>query len=326
MPKVLIAPMTLAGLNTSFVQILKDAGLELVYPNLGRQLNEEELLKNLDGITASLAGSEPYTERVFKTHPQLKVIARVGVGYDAVDIAAATRLGVAVTITPGANHDSVAEHTFALILALAKDVVNQHNALVRGGWPRKTNLPLRTQTLGLVGLGRIGKAMAHLAKAFGMKVIAYDPYPDRAFAQAHGIPLLTFEQLLAEADYVSLHLPATAETKHLINNKTLALMKPTAFLLNTARGVIVNEADLYEALKQRRIAGAGLDVFEEEPPGKIPLFGLDTVVVTPHNAGTDVKGRDDMAESAARAIVDLLNGDWPAEKVVNPAVQSCFHP
>jgi D-3-phosphoglycerate dehydrogenase len=321
MPKVLISPMTLAGLDITFVDVLKEAGFELVYPGLGRQLNEEELMHSLRGIDASLAGSEPYTRRVFAAHPQLKVVARVGVGYDAVDVEAATEHGVVVTITPGANHDSVAEHAFTLMLALVKDLVYQHNSLIAGGWPRKTNLPLRGKTLGIAGLGRIGKAIALRAECFGMNLIAYDPFPDEAFARAHGIRWVTFDQLLAESDMLTLHLPYTKESKHLINKTTLAKMKPTAFLINTARGGLVCEADLYDALKNKRLAGAGLDVFEEEPPGKIPLFELSNVVVTPHNAGTDVKGRDDMAESAARAIVALTRGEWPAEKIVNPAVR-----
>src|SRR5262249_28338386 len=324
MPRVLIAPMTLAGLDASFVEVLREGGFELVYPGIGRQLVEGELLTWLNGIDASLAGSEPYNRRVLEAHPRLKVIARVGVGYDAVDVEAATERGVAVAITPGANHDAVAEHTFSLMLALAKDVVNQHNALVAGGWPRKTNIPLRGMTLGLAGLGRIGKAVALRAEVFGMKLVAYDPYPDHSFSQQHQITFRSFNELLAESDFLSLHLPYTKESKHLIKKTTLGRMKPTAFLINTARGGLVCEADLYEALKNKRIAGAGLDVFEEEPPGKIPLFDLENVVVTPHNAGTDVKGRDDMAEMAARAIVSLSRGEWPAEKIVNPAVRDKF--
>jgi phosphoglycerate dehydrogenase-like enzyme len=313
--------MTLAGLDISFVDVLKEGGFELVYPGLGRQLNEEELLHFLQGIDASVAGSEPYTQRVFAANPQLKVVARVGVGYDAVDVEAATEHGVVVTITPGANHDSVAEHTFTLMLALVKDLVYQHNSLIAGGWPRKTNLPLRGQTLGIAGLGRIGKAIALRAECFGMNLLAYDPFPDEAFARAHGIRWVTFDQLLSGSDFVSLHLPYTKQSRHLINKTTLAKMKPTAFLINTARGGLVCEADLYDALKNKRLAGAGLDVFEEEPPGKIPLFELSNVVVTPHNAGTDLKGRNDMAESAARAIVSLTRGEWPAEKIVNPEVR-----
>jgi len=326
MPKVLIAPMTLANLESPFKTALRSAGFDLVYPPAAHQLTEYELLRQLDGIDASLAGSEPYTERVLAAHPQLKVIARVGVGYDAVDVPAATARGVAVTIAPGTNQDAVAELCFTLMLCLAKDLVNQHLAVRSGGWPRRALLPLRGRTLGVAGLGRIGRALALRALAFGMRVIAHDSFPDtvRDFATSKNIPLVSFEELLRQSDYLSLHMPATAETSHLINKKTLALMKPTAFLLNTARGALVCEADLYEALKAGKLAGAGLDVFEEEPPGRSPLYELPNVVLTPHAAGTDLQSRDDMALSAAMAIVSLSRGEWPAEKVVNPAVRERF--
>jgi phosphoglycerate dehydrogenase-like enzyme len=324
MTKVLIAPMTLAGIEGGFKDALLGAGFELVFPPHAHQLNEEELLEQLKGISASIAGSEPYTRRVLESRPGLRAIARVGVGYDAIDVSAATEHGVAVTIAVNTNQDAVAEQTFALMLALAKDLVPQHCAVKVGGWPRRATLPLRGRTLGIAGLGRIGKAVALRGKAFQMPLLAYDPFPDTAFAQAHGITLVSFERLLAESDYLSLHLPATAETRHLINRKTLAQMKPTAFLLNLARGSLVCEADLLEALRAKRLGGAGLDVFEEEPPGKIPLVELDNVVLTPHAAGTDIQSRDDMALSAAEAIVSLSRGEWPAEKIVNPAVRDRF--
>jgi phosphoglycerate dehydrogenase-like enzyme len=231
---------------------------------------------------------------------------------------------VAVTIAPNTNHESVAELLFGLMLCLAKDIPNQHNAVKAGGWPRKANIPLRGRTLGIAGLGRIGKAVATRGQAFGMKVTAHDPFADTAWAEAHGVPLLSFDELVKQSDYLSLHLPATAETKHLISKRTLALMKPTAYLLNTARGSLVNEADLYAALKSGKLAGAGLDVYEEEPPGKIPLCELSNVVLTPHAAGTDLQSRDDMALSAAQAVVSLSRGEWPAEKMVNPAVRERF--
>src|SRR5205807_8300396 len=205
-----------------------------------------------------------------------------------------------------------------------RDLVAQHLGVKAGGWPRKTTLPLRGQALGIAGLGRIGKAVALRGEAFGMRLLAYDPYPDHAFAAAHNVTFVPFERLLAESDFLSLHLPVSAETRHLINRKTLARMKPTAFLVNTARGALVNEADLLEALRGRRIAGAGLDVFEQEPPGKSPLFELDNILLTPHGAGTDVKSRDDMALSAAEAIVSLSRGEWPAEKIDNPEVRPRF--
>jgi D-3-phosphoglycerate dehydrogenase / 2-oxoglutarate reductase len=324
MDKVLIAPITLAGIDGAFVRVLREAGLELVYPNTGAQLTEEELLKFLPGIKASLAGSEPYTARVLDAHPQLRVIARVGVGYDAVDVEAASKHGCAVTITPGTNEGSVAEHAFLLMLGLARDVVAQHLGVKSGGWPRRALLPLRGRTLGIAGLGRIGKAVALRGAAFNMRLLAYDPVPDKAFAAHHQITLAPFEKLLAESDYLTLHLPVTAETRYLINRRTLALMKPTAFVINTARGAIVNEADLLDALRNKRLAGAGMDVYEQEPPGKHPLFELDNVLLTPHAGGADVQSRDDMALSAAQAIVSLARGEWPAEKIVNPEVRSHF--
>jgi D-3-phosphoglycerate dehydrogenase / 2-oxoglutarate reductase len=324
MPKVLIAPMTLTKVQGPYRQALLDAGFELVLSRVDHQMVEDELLAALDDIDAALAGSEPYNARVIAARPQLRVIARVGVGYDAVDVPAATAHGIAVTTTPGANHDSVAEHTFALLLGLSRDLVPQHLGVKSGGWPRRSTLPLRGAALGIAGLGRIGKAVALRGEAFGMKLLAYDPYPDHAFAAAHGITLMPFDQLLAESDFLSLHLPVSAETHHLINRQTLKRMKPTAFLVNTARGALVNEVDLLEALRAGRLAGAGLDVFEQEPPGKSPLFELDNVLLTPHGAGTDRKSRDDMALSAAEAIVALSRGQWPAEKVVNPEVRPTF--
>ncbi len=325
MDKVLIAPATLAGIEASFLQTLRGAGFELVFPKRQAQLVEAELLEALQGVKATIAGSEPYTRRVLDAHPQLRVIARAGVGYDAVDVAAATDHGVAVTITPNTNQDSVAEHTFAMILALAKNIVPQHLGTVAGKWPRKANLPLRGRTLGIAGLGRIGKAVAVRGHCFGMKLLTYEPYPDFAFIDKYGIRLVSFDELLAESDYLSLHMPATAESRRLINRHTLAKMKATAFLVNTARGALVNEADLVEALRAKRLAGAAIDVFEEEPPGDHPLFHMENVVVTPHAAGVDLQSRDDMAESAAQAIVSLSRGNWPGEKVVNPEVRRKFN-
>jgi D-3-phosphoglycerate dehydrogenase / 2-oxoglutarate reductase len=321
MTKVLISPAPLAGLQAEFRNVLQKAGFELVFPKKKAQMVEDELMDALVGIKATIAGSEPYTRKVLQAHPQLRVIARAGVGYDAVDVPAATELGMAVCITPGTNQDAVAEHTFTLILAIAKNLVPQHLGTVSLKWPRGANLPLRGRTLGIAGLGRIGKAVALRGECFGMKLLAYEPYPDHAFAKAHGITFVSFDDLLTQSDYVSLHLPATKESQHLINRQTLAKMKPTAYLINTARGALVKEVDLIEALQNKKIAGAGLDVFEQEPPSDSPLFHMSNVVVTPHAAGVDLQSRDDMALSAAEAIVSFSKGEWPAEKVVNPEVK-----
>lgn len=324
MDKVLIAPAPLAGLDARFVDILRAAGFELVYPKRRGQLTEDELLEQLAGIKAAIAGSEPYTKKVFTSHPQLRVVARAGVGYDAVDLAAATDARVVATITPGTNHDAVAEHTFALILALAKHVVQQHLGTCALKWPRQATIPLRGRTLGIAGLGRIGKSVALRGAAFGMKLIAFEPFPDQAFAKAHGVTFVDFDRLLAESDFLTLHMPASKEARHLVNRTNFAKMKPTAYIVNTARGALINEADLIDALTQKKIAGAGIDVFEEEPPHDSALFRMPNVVVTPHAAGVDLQSRDDMALSAAQAIVSFSKGEWPAEKVVNPDVKATF--
>src|SRR5439155_11278423 len=181
----------------------------------GRQMVEPELYQFLPGIKASLAGSEPYTRAVLEAHPDLKVIARVGVGYDAVDIPAATERGIAVCIAPGTNQDAVAEHTMLLILALARKLIAQHNLIVAGKWPRNANVPLRTRTLGILGLGRIGKAVALRGLAFGMRVIVHEPFPDPNFVAEYSIPLLPLQDVMREADYLSLHVPMSAESRHM---------------------------------------------------------------------------------------------------------------
>jgi D-3-phosphoglycerate dehydrogenase / 2-oxoglutarate reductase len=325
MPKVMIGPSPLAKVKGEFLDLLVNAGFDPVYPKRNAQMTEAEVLDQFAGIPASLAGSEPYTKEVFAKFPDLKIVARVGVGYDAVDVQAATEAGCLVTVAAGTNQDAVSEHCFMLILALAKNLMHQHPLIVNGKWPRQANLPIRGKTLGLAGLGRIGKSMTTRAHAFGMKVIAYEPYPDKAFVAANNIQLVSFEDLLRESDYVSLHIPATPKTIKIINAESLKLMKPTAFLLNTARGVVIDEPALYDAIKNKRIAGAGLDVFEQEPPDpKNPLFTLDNVVLTAHTAGVDTTSRDAMARAAADAIARVSKGEWPTEYIVNPEVKSKF--
>jgi phosphoglycerate dehydrogenase-like enzyme len=329
--RVLVAPAPLKEIDHVYAPILQSAGCTIEYPPRDHietelQMSEEELLAQLPGCVASLAGSEPYTRAVIaKAAPAgLRVIARAGVGYDAVDLAAATEHGVAVCFAPGTNQEAVAEHAFALLLSLIRNVPRQDAAIRRGEWPRKVVGFARTTTLGIVGLGRIGKAMATRANAFGFTVLATEIAPDLGFCEANRVSLVPFEELLKRSDVVTLHVPKTPQTKNMIRRETLAWMKPTAIVINTSRGGVVHEADLYEALKAKRIAGAGLDVFEKEPPGANPLFTLDNVILTAHTAGVDRKSREDMARVPAQAIVKLLAGEWPEEWIVNPSVKERF--
>ena len=307
--------------------ILREAGFDVRVIEDGDFVrgwkSNEETIEILRGASATIASGERYTAEVINSLPDLRVIARHGVGYDRVDVDAATAAGVAVTITPTANHESVAEHAMALILATSKSLVIVDKILRSGGWgsPRAP-LPLRQSTLGIVGLGRIGRSLATRAEGMGMKLIATELYPDPAFVEEHNIRLVDLDTLLAEADYISLHCPLSDETRGIINADKLSKMKSTAILVNTSRGGLIVEADLIEALKSGTIGGAGLDVFEQEPTDpRNPLYEFDNVVVSPHIAGTDTLAMQHMSAEAARCIVDLSQGKWPEGAVINSSLK-----
>jgi phosphoglycerate dehydrogenase-like enzyme len=319
MRKVLIAPPGLADFDGEYRQVLRGAGFELVFA--GQSLTEPRLIESLEGKKAVLAGSEIYSQRVIEACPELVMIARQGVGHDAVDLEAATAAGIVVTNTPGSNHEAVAEHAFGLILALAKNFFGQDRETRAGKWPRRPTLPVRERTLGIVGLGRIGKAVAIRGAAFGMRIMAAEIVPDREFIGTHGIELAPYERLLMESDYLTFHVPLTSLTRHMLDGPALAEMKPNAFVINTSRGGVVDEQALLDALKQQRIAGAALDVYEKEPVRSHALLGLENVILTAHSAGIDQRSRADMALFAAQAIASLARGEWPEDKVVNPEVR-----
>lgn len=331
MARVLVTPYVLRHAAGPYKDLLEGAGLEVVWPTtvLSESHPEnEKLLAELRGIDAVLAGSERYTAEVL-AGSRLRAIARMGVGYDAIDMEVATQRGVVVTITPGANEPSVAEMTLALLLGVYRGFPARDREARSGTWTRKVLPRLAGRTLGLVGLGRIGKAVVPRAQGLGLRVIAYDIQPDRAFAEAHGVRLCSFEELLAEADIVSLHTPCTPQTRHMINRQTLARMKQGAVLINTARGGLVDEVALVEALRSGHLFGAGLDVFEVEPlPTTSPLTQLDNVLLSPHVGGLDHESERAMSMKAAQALVDLYQGRWPEGYVVNDTLRTCWkwHP
>jgi len=324
-PKILVAPRDLQSLEARYRPVIEAAGYDVKYPapSKANQPTPSALRAALAGVVGVIAGSETYSANLFDAFPKLRVVARVGVGFDSVDIPAATARGVAITITPGMNHESVAEHTFAMILGFTRHIANNTFDIRLGEWPRNRSVPIRGKTLGLAGLGRIGKAMVVRAHAFKMSVIAYDPFPDLAFCEANNVKLLSFDELLAQSDFLSLHLPLTEQTRHLMNRETFAKMKRGAALVNTSRGGLVCEVDLVDALESGQVGGALLDVFEREPPGaNRSLFIPDNVIFTPHAAGVDVQSLGDMACSAAESAIAILRGEWPADKIVNPAIRS----
>jgi phosphoglycerate dehydrogenase-like enzyme len=322
MPTVLITPESLRNVAGPFREVLLEGGFRCI-DFVGEQVPQKEsLLALLPEVDALVAGSERLTAEVLDAAPRLRVIARTGVGYDAIDVPAASARKIAVTITPGTNQESVAEQAFALLLALVRSIVVNDRIICAGGWDRTLVKPLRGKTLGLVGLGRIGRAMVPRAQAFGMEVIAFDPMSDPEYDARAGITRRSFDELLAEADVVSLHMPLLPETRGLINRQTLARMRPGSYLLNTSRGGLVVEADLAESLKSGHLAGAGLDVLNSEPPEPgNPLIGMPNVVISPHMGGIDTKSMSDMAEMAARCIVSLSRNEWPRGAVVNDELE-----
>ncbi len=299
--------------------MLAAAGFEVLPGNRQRNYwQAQELIAELTDCVAVVAGSEPYTPEVLSALPNLRVIARTGVGFDAVDLAACDERGIVVATTPGVNHHAVAEHALAMLLAVARGFPDRDRFVREGNWKRFNTPRVMGSTLGLIGLGRIGKAFAERAIGIGMRVVAYDPLPDEAFARQHGISLLPIEQILPQSDYLSLHLPATAETRHFINERTLQAMKPGAVLINTARGSLVDEQALSAALRSGHIRGAGLDVFEVEPlPLESPLLQLDRVLLCGHLAGLDEQSQRDTLVMSAQTIIDLKRGHWPMECIRN---------
>ncbi len=323
MNKVLCNIQQLHGRPAAFLAPLRAAGLEVVMNDKDRLLSEAELIARLPGAIATIAGGEPYTERVFAAAPELRVVARFGVGYDRVDVAAATRHGVAVAMAFGTNHESVADYAFALAIGLALELLPHHTRVAGRGWGCSFHPGLWGRCLGIVGLGRIGKALARRAAAFEMHVLATDPLPDPAFAAANGIELVALDELLRRAHVVSLHTPLGPETRHLIGRRELAFMKSSAFLINTARGGLIDEKALYDALTCGRLAGAGLDVFEAEPPEGSPLLGLPNVLLAPHAAGMDEAAERLMGERCVESILAIIGGQDPGRGyVLNPEVLS----
>jgi len=323
MPSVLIGSGPLRDQPGRFRDILTGAGFDPIDPPGSHQLTPAELVAYLPRADAIVAGGEPITAELLDACPKLRTIARTGVGYDAVDVEAATRRGITVTITPGTNHESVAELAFALLLAVLKRVAINDRIIREGGWDRTLTGPLRGKTLGLVGLGRIGRAMVPIARAFGMTVIGHEVQPPLEDEPALQLRRVGLEELLRTADVVSLHLPLLPGTRGLFDRAAFARMKPGSYILNTARGGVLVEPDLYDALASGHLAGAGLDVLDPEPPDPSnPLMSLTNVVVSPHIAGIDTKAMADMADKAATCIVELASGGWPADCVVNPEVRS----
>jgi phosphoglycerate dehydrogenase-like enzyme len=282
---------------------LLDAGLEVrLEPKRGAR-TPEQLSALLDGVVGAIVSTDPFTADVLDRAPALRVISRVGVGYDSIDVEAASARGVQIATTPGGNEQVVADHTVGLMLALLRRIPELERDLRGGGWNRTGRyLPrqLSGATVGLVGCGAIGRLVAARLAGFGVELLIHDPV-----LGGDSTPL---DELLARSTVVSLHCPLLPSTRHLINADTLRQMRPDAVLINAARGPIVDEQALVDALGEGVIAGAAIDVFEVEPPGASPLLAMDNVVVSPHIAGLSTVSVAEMTRRATRAVLDVVAG------------------
>jgi D-3-phosphoglycerate dehydrogenase / 2-oxoglutarate reductase len=303
---------------------------ELVYP---QPQNEEGILAAIGDCNALVARNTKITRRIMEAAPQLAVIGRHGVGYDTVDIGAATDLGIPVVYTPAANTESVAEIAVGFIICLCRKIIQAHGAMQSEELLSDTvTLPIMTKqrglvntdlwgkTLGIIGVGRIGSSVSRkVTAAFNMRVLGYDPYVDaEKIADVGAQKVDQLEEMLPQCDFVNVHCSGGTGTRHIINTRTLALMKPGAYLINTARGTIVDEAALVEALQDARIAGAAIDVYDPEPPRPgNPLLHMENVIVTPHFCAQTEESLYNMATMVAQGVLDVLEGRRP-QYLVNP--------
>jgi len=317
---VLIESRPFCAFDNTPMEQLKSSGMDLIDMR-GSGIQDSKFVEALKRVDAILCGNDlVVNDAVLDMAPRVKAIAKMGAGLDTVDIDAATRHNAIVFHTPGANNQAVADHTFGLILNVARKIIYCDRSLRENRWEHTKimGLEIWQKTLGLIGLGAIGRCVALRAKGFQMKVVAYDPFWPTAFADEQGIEQVKLEGLLKVSDIVSIHVPLIPETKWMIDEKALNLMKSSAILINAARGGIVNETDLYKVLKNGVIAGAGLDVFENEPPTNSALLDLGNVVLTPHTAAFTFEGMNNMSIGVVEQLIAYYHGDKPVH-IVNPA-------
>jgi phosphoglycerate dehydrogenase-like enzyme len=319
--KVLITARTLDEVGQGAVQLLRKAGCDLVIPPKYGPLPAETLQPLLEGNDAALASMDKFTGEVLrsKAASQLKIISRWGVGYDAIDVPAATEQGIVIGYTPGLLNETVADFAFALLLGIARRIHVGHMTMAQGQWQAVWGHDVHGKTLGIIGCGRIGLAMARRASGFNMRLLGYDVLcpPEAA---SSGIKLVPLDELLAESDFVSIHAALNSQNRGLIGETQLRQMKPTSYLINTARGALLDEGALVRALRERWIAGAAIDAFIVEPlPADHPLRTAPNLLLTPHFASFARETGERVSMASAQAIIDLMQGRKP-QWVVNPEV------
>ncbi len=315
--KVLVTPTSFGRDNPELKQSLEAQVGEVVYNPTGKPLSAAALIELIADVDGYIAGLDEITQDVIGAAAKLKVIARYGVGVDNVDLQAAKSRGVVVTNTPGANSASVAELTVGLILALARNLVPAAIAAGQGGWPRMSGLTLEGKTVGLIGFGNIGKQVAKRLAGFGCSMIAYDVFPDDEFAAAHGVAMGTIDEVITQADFLSLHCTTVPETRGMVNAAFIEKMKPGAYLINTARGELIDETALLHGLNNGKLAGAALDALLQQPPDENhPFLNHSKVILTPHMGAHTDGATDNMGWGALKDCLAVLKEEMPAFRVI----------
>lgn len=303
--KILISSRSFGDINSGAIELLKKEGLEPVLNPYGKKLNENEILDLLDDAVGIIAGTEKITEKIISHNNHLRVISRYGIGLDNVDLKAAEKKKVLVFNTPETPKIAVAELTMSLILNLLKKIGIVDKNVKQGVWKPEIGSLLSGKTIGIIGLGRIGKQLVKFLEPFNLKILVYETNPDKKFVLVHKIDLVSLDVLISKSDIITLHIPINEQTKHIISKKELIKMKENAILINTARGGLIDEEALYTCLKERKIAGAAIDVFENEPNvGK--LKKLDNIILTPHIGTYTVETRKYMEVEAAKNLIKGL--------------------
>lgn len=310
--KVIVSPKFLTDDATA---ILTENGCEMEYKYL-EYASDEQVCSIIGGATATIAGGEPYTEKVFQTADSLKIVARVGVGVDTVDLEAATRHGIWVTNTPGATSPAVSEFTIGLILCLLREFPVMFQEMKTGKWNPRCGIELGALTLGIIGAGSIGRQVIEKTHAFGVKALAYDVAPDPSFAAKWNVQYIELDELMSQSDVVSIHCPLNEHTRGLIDARRLNLMKRGSNLINTSRAPVVDKEALIDVLKSGRIAGAATDVHDPAPAAPDdPLTVLDNVIATPWSAYNTTQSIARMCRAAAENIAAVLQGRTPPSAV-----------
>lgn len=313
--RVIIGTRSFGSTSRRPWEILEQGGCEVESVDIVT-ISDAELIQSLSDADGFIVGARRITDEILAGAPRLKIISMHGVGIDHFDLDAARRRGVMIANCPGANADSVADLTIGLMLTLARRIHLASALVRRGDWGRFPGVQICDKTLGLLGFGAIGREVARRAAGFRIRILVHDPYLEPETAASAGCEPVDLETLFTESDFLSLHAPATPETIDIINRRTLEKMKPSAFLLNMARGELVNEAELAGALAEGLIAGAGLDVFSAEPPTGNPLVEMENVVATPHIGAHSREATTNASSTAAANVVRALNQGEPLHRVV----------